>query len=78
MTENIFWEIHSELPREGPGDNASTGKAFAMLAELPQAPRVLDVACGPGMQTLELVYRLVNLFRKWQDLWRLPMLCEFC
>lgn len=54
MTENIFWEIHSELPREGPGDNASTGKAFAMLAELPQAPRVLDVACGPGMQTLEL------------------------
>ena len=50
----IFWEIHSNLPREGPGDNASTRKAFSMLNGLPDAPRILDVGCGPGMQTLEL------------------------
>jgi SAM-dependent methyltransferase len=50
----IFWEIHSNLPREGPGDNTSTRKAFSMLNGLPDAPRVLDVGCGPGMQTLEL------------------------
>jgi SAM-dependent methyltransferase len=50
----IFWEIHSGLPREGPGDDASTRKAFSMLADLPNAPRILDVGCGPGMQTLEL------------------------
>lgn len=50
----VFFEIHSGLPREGPGDSASTRKAFAMLGELPERPRVLDVGCGPGMQTLDL------------------------
>ena len=28
--------------------------------------------------TSSLVHCLVNLFRKWQDLWRPPMLCVFC
>ena len=50
----LFWEIHSDLPREGPGDNVSTRMAFSMCEGLPRAPRVLDIACGPGMQTLEL------------------------
>jgi ubiquinone/menaquinone biosynthesis C-methylase UbiE len=53
-TTEIFWEIHSNLPRESPGDNASTRRAFFMLTDLPKAPRILDVGCGPGMQTLEL------------------------
>ncbi len=57
--EGIFWEIHSGLPREGPGDNASTSKAFSMLTDLPDAPFILDIACGPGMQTMELA-RLCN------------------
>jgi ubiquinone/menaquinone biosynthesis C-methylase UbiE len=51
---NIFWEIHSGLPREGPGDNGSTRRAFLMAAGLPSEPRILDVGCGPGMQTVEL------------------------
>jgi SAM-dependent methyltransferase len=51
---SIFWELHKDLPREGPGDNESTRKAFLMASELPQHPRILDVACGPGMQTMEL------------------------
>lgn len=51
---NIFFEIHSSLPREGPGDNASTRKAYLMLPDLPEKPRILDVGCGPGMQTIEL------------------------
>ncbi len=50
----IFWELHSGLPREGPGDNASTRKAYLMLEELPENPRILDIGCGPGMQTIEL------------------------
>ena len=50
----IFWEIHSCLPREGPGDNESTKKAFLMLEGLPENPRILDIGCGPGMQTVEL------------------------
>jgi ubiquinone/menaquinone biosynthesis C-methylase UbiE len=50
----IFFEIHSNIPRQGPGDNESTKKAYALLHDLPQKPRILDVGCGPGMQTLEL------------------------
>jgi SAM-dependent methyltransferase len=50
----IFWEIHSGLPREGPGDDESTARAFRMASDLPAHPRILDVACGPGMQTLAL------------------------
>jgi len=64
MTENpersentplsLFWEIHSGLPREGPGDKASTQRAYRMATELPPAPSILDIGCGPGKQTLDL------------------------
>ena len=50
----IFWEIHNALPREGPGDNESTHRAYLMLKDLPKNPRILDIGCGPGMQTIEL------------------------
>ena len=49
-----FWEIHSGFPREGPSDNESTWKAYMMLEDLPEHPRILDIGCGPGMQTIEL------------------------
>ena len=51
--DDFFWEIHRGLPREGPGDNASTRRALSYLP-LPKAPDILDIACGPGMQTIEL------------------------
>lgn len=51
----IFFEIHSGLPREGPGDRRSTLRALSLLPGLPPRPRVLDVGCGPGMQTLVLL-----------------------
>lgn len=54
MLHPVFWEIHSGLPREGPGDNVSTRRAYAMADELPLNPRILDIGCGPGQQTLEL------------------------
>ena len=50
----VFWAVHSGLPREGPGDNLSTRKAYLMLEDLPENPRILDIGCGPGMQTIEL------------------------
>jgi ubiquinone/menaquinone biosynthesis C-methylase UbiE len=51
---DIFFEVHCDLPREGPGDNASTRKAYSLLTGLPPKPRILDIGCGPGMQTVEL------------------------
>lgn len=51
---DLFFEIHKDLPREGPGDDESTARAFALCRELPDAPRVLDIGCGPGMQTRQL------------------------
>ena len=51
---NIFFEIHSNLPREGPGANVSTKQAFLTLQDLTAEPRILDVGCGPGMQTIML------------------------
>jgi hypothetical protein len=50
----FFWIIHCGLPREGPGDNESTRRAYVMLKDLPERPQILDVVCGPGMQTVEL------------------------
>lgn len=57
MSEKLpefFWKIHKGLPREGPGDNKSTRRAYRTLKDLPENPRILDVGCGPGMQTVEL------------------------
>lgn len=52
--ENIFFEIHSDMPRQGPGDFESTRRAFSALNNLPNNPKILDVGCGPGKQTLDL------------------------
>ncbi|MCB1364058.1 MAG: methyltransferase domain-containing protein [Rhodobacteraceae bacterium] len=42
-----FLFIHSDLPREGPGDRASLDWALGHLALRPDA-RILDAGCGPG------------------------------
>ena len=52
---NYFMELYGNLPRAGPGDNASTRKAYGMIEDLPPDPRILDIGCGPGVQTMELV-----------------------
>jgi SAM-dependent methyltransferase len=50
----LFFEIHRELKREAPGDEASTLRALVLCTELPRVPRILDVGCGPGAQSLLL------------------------
>ena len=51
----VFYEIYShELPRLGPGSAASTRRAYSMLPDLGPAPRILDLGCGSGAQTLDL------------------------
>lgn len=49
----VFWEIHEGLPRQGPGSNEYTRRAFNEIPTL-DIPHILDIGCGPGMQTLEL------------------------
>jgi SAM-dependent methyltransferase len=53
-TTQIFFDIQRGLPRQGPGDDASTLRALSMCTELPSRPDVLDIGCGPGMQTIAL------------------------
>lgn len=51
----LFFELHRDLPREGPGDDASTARAIEIVAPyLPGEPSILDIGCGPGAQTLVL------------------------
>src|SRR5512140_1883138 len=51
---DIFFEVHAGLPREAPGDEASTARALGMMQGLPAVPSILDIACGPGAQTIAL------------------------
>ncbi len=51
---DYFYELYTRLPRGGPGDNESTRKAFSYVQNLPVKPLLLDIGCGPGMQTIEL------------------------
>ncbi|MBG0764861.1 MAG: hypothetical protein H0S78_08235 [Tissierellales bacterium] len=64
----IFFEIHKDIPREGPGDNKSTRKAFKMLKKLPKNSKILDVGCGPGMQTIELAKNTDGIIYALRDL----------
>jgi SAM-dependent methyltransferase len=52
--EGIFAELHAGLPKQGPGSDASTRRALALVPDLTPTPRVLDLGCGPGRQTLVL------------------------
>ena len=55
---SVFFEVQSDLPRQGPGDPGSTRKALQLCKGLPESPRVLDVGCGPGAQTLAIAEAL--------------------
>jgi ubiquinone/menaquinone biosynthesis C-methylase UbiE len=49
-----FFELFSDLPRQGPGSDEATRKAFEKLPALPTRPKILDIGCGCGCQSLEL------------------------
>jgi SAM-dependent methyltransferase len=52
--QQLFAELHGGLSQQAPGSDASTLRALAQVPYLPPAPRILDVGCGPGRQTLAL------------------------
>ncbi|MDP6953571.1 MAG: class I SAM-dependent methyltransferase, partial [Alphaproteobacteria bacterium] len=51
----IFLDVQRGLPRQGPGCAESTRRALSLCKALPENPRVLDIGCGPGMQTQVLL-----------------------
>jgi len=56
MTEvpQYLVDLYKDLPRCSPGTNDTTKKAFSMLKNLPPKPKILDVGCGTGMQTIDI------------------------
>jgi trans-aconitate methyltransferase len=55
---DAFFTLHQDLPREGPGHRESTSQALFLVPTLVARPRVLDLGCGPGAQTLDLAVLL--------------------
>jgi ubiquinone/menaquinone biosynthesis C-methylase UbiE len=43
-----------------PGDREATARALLLAAPLPKNAQVLDIACGPGTQTLDLAQLLTD------------------
>ncbi|MCP4583462.1 MAG: class I SAM-dependent methyltransferase [candidate division Zixibacteria bacterium] len=51
---DVFWEIYTDQPQQGPGTDNLTLKALSMIPDLPAWPSILDVGCGTGRQTIVL------------------------
>ncbi|HEX6942529.1 MAG TPA: class I SAM-dependent methyltransferase [Gemmatimonadaceae bacterium] len=58
MTTETFWtyfyEIYEAIPRQGPGERASTERALGMLPPLTGSQHILDIGCGSGAQTIDI------------------------
>ncbi|NKB27468.1 MAG: methyltransferase domain-containing protein [Rhodobacteraceae bacterium] len=55
MTLSPFFQLHSDLPREGPGTADDVRWALSVVGPL---ARVCDAACGPGADTVVLAEAL--------------------
>lgn len=53
----ILFDVHSGLPRQGPGDDDSTREALK-ACNLPVNADILDIGCGPGAQTMVVAEQL--------------------
>ena len=59
--QEIFFEVYEPLPRQGPGSFACTERAFGLCRALPASPRIVDLGCGSGGQTLHLARLVAKL-----------------
>ncbi len=55
---DYFYELYEGMPRQGPGSEADLRHALSMLPGLSKHPRVLDIGCGTGAQTVQLARAL--------------------
>ncbi|MEO1230403.1 MAG: class I SAM-dependent methyltransferase [Myxococcota bacterium] len=69
-----FLELHRDLPRQGPGGRAHTLAALAAVPDLPDRPRIVDLGCGPGAHTLDLLQAVAGSTAMAVDL--LPQMLE--
>ncbi len=53
MDQSFIFTIFEGLPRQGPGDDRCTKKAFERTGVKADA-NILDIGCGSGMQTIAL------------------------
>lgn len=53
MDWELLLEIHKDMPRQGSGRDEYTQKAFEIIPKI-HKPKILDIGCGPGMQTIKL------------------------
>jgi hypothetical protein len=58
LNMTYFFELFSDLPRQGPGCREAILRALGVLKDLPSTPKVLDIGCGSGMQTLIIARKL--------------------
>lgn len=58
MSLEALFTIFEPMPRGGPGNDTLTKRALHLLPDLPPEPVVLDLGCGPGVQTLALAREL--------------------
>jgi SAM-dependent methyltransferase len=54
FTRKVFFEIHNNLSRQGPGSIQSTLRALHSVNSDDKRLELLDIGCGPGMSTIEL------------------------
>lgn len=54
MVNKYFLEVFESVPRQGPGSDEETKKAYSFLETLPTRPNILDIGCGKGKQTIAL------------------------
>ncbi len=55
---DLLIEVHAGLERQGPGSPEMTVKALSFLDGLGELPRVADLGCGTGGQTMVLAQHL--------------------
>jgi len=59
MTQEAYFTLHRDLPREGPGEAADVAWATA-LAGLRDDAEIADIACGPGADIAALLQAAPN------------------